>query len=149
MLNKIIIQGRMTRDIELRHTQSGTAVGNFSVAVERDLKDKQTGERGVDFIDVVAWGGTADLVAKWMGKGRMVIVEGRLQMRDWTDKDGNKRRSAEVVANSVYFGDSRNTDTHTDTATDAYAAPAPTSYAAPAQTDAYQELKGEDGELPF
>lgn len=115
-LNKIILQGRMTRDIEMRQTNSGTHVGNFSIAVDRDMKDKQTGERGTDFIDIVAWGGTADLVEKWMGKGRMVIVEGRLQMRDWTDKDGNKRRSAEVVANNVYFGDSkRDADTHTHT----------------------------------
>lgn len=130
-LNKIILQGRMTRDIEMRQTNSGTHVGNFSIAVDRDMKDKQTGERGTDFIDIVAWGGTADLVEKWMGKGRMVIVEGRLQMRDWTDKDGNKRRSAEVVANNVYFGDSKkDTDAYTHTASE------PVEVA-------------DDGELPF
>lgn len=107
MLNKIVIMGRMTRDPELRHTQSGTAVASFTLAVDRDFKDKQTGEKGVDFIDVVAWRNTAEFVSKYFAKGRMAVAEGRLQVRDWTDKDGNKRRAAEVLAENVYFADSK------------------------------------------
>lgn len=107
MLNKCFFQGRLTRDPELRHTQSGAAVASFSLAVERDFKDKTTGERTTDFIDVVAWRGTAEFVSRFFTKGRMAVVVGSLQIRDWTDKDGNKRRSAEVIAESVYFGDSK------------------------------------------
>ena len=106
MLNKIILMGRLTRDPELRHTGSGTAVTSFSLAVDRDFKG-QNGEKETDFIDVVAWRGTAEFVSKYFTKGRMAVVEGRLQIRDWTDKDGGKRRTAEVVADSVYFGDSK------------------------------------------
>ncbi len=106
MLNKIFIMGRLTRDPELRRTQSGTAVTSVSLAVDRDFKEK-SGERETDFIEVVAWRGTAEFVAKHFAKGRMAVVEGRLQMRDWKDKDGNSRRSAEVVAENVYFGDSK------------------------------------------
>lgn len=105
MLNKVFIMGRLTRDPELRHTQSGTAVASFSLAVERDFKDKQTGERVTDFIDCVAWRSTAEFVSRYFNKGRMAVVVGSLQIRDWTDKEGNKRRSAEVIAESVYFGD--------------------------------------------
>lgn len=97
MLNRIIVMGRMTRDPELRRTNSGTAVASFSLA----------GEKETDFIDVVAWRNTAEFVSKYFSKGRMAVVEGRLQLRDWTDKDGNKRRTAEIVADSVYFGDSK------------------------------------------
>lgn len=107
MLNKIIVMGRLTRDPETRRTQGGTAVAGFALAVERDFKEKQTGERTTDFIDCVAWGHTGEFVSRFFTKGRMAIVEGRLQMRDWTDKAGNKRRSAEVVADQVYFGDSK------------------------------------------
>ena len=106
MLNKIFIMGRLTRDPELRRTQSGTPVTSFSLAVDRDYKT-QSGEKETDFIDVVAWRATAEFVAKYFTKGRMAVVEGRLQIRDWQDKDGNKRRSAEVVADNVYFGDSK------------------------------------------
>ena len=106
MLNKIILMGRMTRDPELRRTQSGTAVTGFSLAVDRDFKG-QNGEKETDFIDVVCWRNTAEFVSKYFGKGRMAVVEGRLQIRDWTDKDGSKRRTAEVVADNVYFGDSK------------------------------------------
>lgn len=106
MLNRIIVMGRLTRDPELRRTNSGTAVASFSLAVDRDFKS-QSGEKETDFIDVVAWRNTAEFVSKYFSKGRMAVVEGRLQLRDWTDKDGNKRRSAEIVANSVYFGDSK------------------------------------------
>jgi single-strand DNA-binding protein len=106
MLNRIIVMGRMTRDPELRRTNSGTAVASFSLAVDRDFKS-QSGEKETDFIDIVAWRNTAEFVSKYFSKGRMAVVEGRLQLRDWTDKEGNKRRTAEIVADSVYFGDSK------------------------------------------
>ena len=106
MLNKIILMGRLTHDPELRRTQNGTAVTGFSLAVERDFKDED-GKRATDFIDIVAWRAAAEFVAKYFTKGRMAMVEGRLQIRDWKDKDGNNRRSAEVVADNIYFGDSR------------------------------------------
>ena len=125
MLNKIFIMGRLTRDPELRRTQSGTAVTSFTLAVDRDFKS-QSGEKETDFIDVVAWRSTAEFAAKYFTKGRMAIVEGRLQIRPWTDKEGNSRRSAEVVADNIYFGDSKR-----DNAGDVggYSAPA---YTAPA-----------------
>lgn len=107
MLNKVFLMGRLTRDPEMRHTQTGTPVASFTLAVDRDFKDKSTGERSTDFIDVVAWRQTGEFVSRYFTKGRMAIVEGRLQMRKWTDKDGNKRESAEVVADQVYFGDSK------------------------------------------
>ena len=107
MLNHIVIMGRLARDPELRHTQSGTPVATFRMAVDRDFKDKNTGERATDWIDVVAWRGTGEFVSRYLSKGRLAVVEGRLQMRDWTDKDGNRRTSAEVVADNVYFGDSK------------------------------------------
>lgn len=106
MLNRIIIMGRMTKDPELRRTNSGTAVASFTLAVDRDMKN-QDGSRSTDFIDCVAWKGAAEFVSKYFGKGRMAVVDGRLQMRDWTDRDGNKRRTAEVVVSSIYFGDSK------------------------------------------
>ena len=106
MLNKIFIMGRLTRDPELRRTQNGTAVAGFALAVDRDFKNAD-GTKETDFIEVVAWRSSAEFVSKYFAKGRMAIVEGRLQIRDWTDKDGNKRRSAEVVADNVYFGDSK------------------------------------------
>ena len=106
MVNRMILQGRLCSDPELRRTNSGTAVASFTVAVDRDFKS-QSGEKETDFIDVVAWRNTAEFASKYFSKGRMAVVEGRLQLRDWTDKDGNKRRSAEIVADSVYFGDSK------------------------------------------
>lgn len=106
MLNKIFIMGRLTRDPELRRTQNGTAVTSFTMAVDRDFKNAD-GTTDTDFIDVVAWRNTAEFVSKYFGKGRMAVVEGRLQLRDWTDKDGNKRRNAEVLADNIYFGDSK------------------------------------------
>lgn len=148
MLNKIIIMGRLTRDPELRQSQSGVSVANFTLAVDRDFKDKQTGERPTDFIDVVAWRSTAEYVSRYFSKGRMAVVEGRLQLRDWTDKEGNKRRSAEVLAGSVYFGDSkRNGDGGS------YSAPAPDPLSGysdpPAAGDPFEELTTDDGDLPF
>ena len=110
MLNHIVIMGRLGRDPELRHTQSGTPVASFSLAVDRDFKDKNTGERAADWINVVAWRQTGEFVSRYFTKGRMAVVEGRLQIRDWTDKEGNKRRTAEVIADSVYFGDSKPSD---------------------------------------
>ena len=151
MLNRIILMGRLTRDPELRHTQTGTPVASFRLAVDRDFKDKTTGEKSTDFIDIVAWRSTAEFVCKYFTKGRMAVVEGRLQVRDWTDKDGGKRRSAEIVADNVYFGDSKR-----DGAGDFGGAPA--SYSAPmggrnaapmgGQSD-FAEIGEEDGELPF
>ena len=151
MLNKIFIMGRLTRDPELRRTQSGTAVTSFTLAVDRDFKS-QSGEKETDFIDVVAWRSTAEFVAKYFTKGRMAIVEGRLQIRPWTDKDGNNRRSAEVVADNIYFGDSKR-----DSAGDmgGYSAPAYTApaggYSAPVGggSSGFAEIDEEDGDLPF
>ena len=107
MLNHIVIMGRLARDPELRRTQTGTPVASFRLAVERDFKDKASGERITDWIDVTAWSYTAEFVSRYFTKGRMAVVSGRLQMRDWTDKNGIKRTSAEIVADSVYWGDSR------------------------------------------
>lgn len=129
-LNRITIQGRITKDPELRHTQSGTAVTTITLAVDRDRKD-QEGNRGVDFIDVVAWSGTAEFVCEYFTKGRMAVADGRLEIRDWTDRDGNKRRNAEVVAQSVYFCDSKRES-----------APQ-TSYQAPA-AGAFEEIEDDE-----
>ena len=106
MLNHITIMGRLTRDPELRRTGNGTAVASFTVAVDRD-RAPEGQEKETDFIDCVAWRQTGEFVSKYFTKGRMIVVSGRLQIRSWTDKDGNKRRSAEVVADSCYFGDSK------------------------------------------
>ena len=111
MLNKIIIMGRFTRDPELRRTGSGTAVTSFSLACDRDFKS-QSGDKDTDFIEVVAWKNTAEFVSKYFGKGRMAVVEGRLQIRDWTDRSGNKRTTAEVVADNVYFADSKRSESN-------------------------------------
>lgn len=107
MLNHIVIMGRLARDPEMRRTQAGTSVAAFRLAVDRDFKDKASGERITDWIDVTAWAGTADFVGRYFTKGRMAVVSGRLQTQEWTDRDGNKRRSVGVVADSVYFGDSK------------------------------------------
>ena len=148
MLNKIFIMGRLTRDPELRRTQSGTAVTSFSLAVDRDFKS-QSGEKETDFIDVVAWRSTAEFVAKYFTKGRMAVVEGRLQIRDWKDKDGNNRRSAEVVADNIYFGDSKRDGAGGYEAAPAYGAPMG-GYSAPmGGPSAFAEIDEEDGDLPF
>lgn len=110
MLNHIVLMGRLTRDVELRRTGSGIPVASFTIAVDRDGTNKQTNEKETDFIDIVAWRSTAEFVEKYFTKGRMAVVSGRLQIRNWTDKDGNKRRTAEVIAESVYFGDSKKDD---------------------------------------
>lgn len=110
MLNHIVIMGRLTRDPELRRTGSGVAVASFTLAVDRDFSNKESGEKETDFIDCVAWRQTGEFVSKYFTKGRMAIVSGKLQIRSWTDKDGSKRRSAEVIAENVYFGDSKKSD---------------------------------------
>ncbi len=163
MLNRIILMGRLTRDPELRRTQSGTAVASFSLAVDRDFADKATGNRPTDFIDIVAWRNTAEFVSRYFSKGRMAVVEGRLQIRDWQDRDGNRRRSAEVVADNIYFGDSKRDgdgggrSNYAPQAGGSYAPQgggyspaAQSSYApGPAAVSEFSELSDDDGELPF
>ena len=126
MLNRIIIMGRLTKDPELRTTQSGTSVTSFTLAVDRDFKDKDSVEKSTDFIDVVAWRGTAEFVCKYFAKGRMAVAEGRLQIREWKDKDGNNRRTAEIQADRVYFGDSKR---ESDGSNGSYGAPASAGFA--------------------
>ena len=148
MLNHIIVMGRLTRDPELRRTGSGVAVASFTVAVDRDFSPKDGGEKETDFIDCVAWRQTGEFVSKYFTKGRMAVVSGRLQIRSWTDKDGNKRRTAEIVADNVYFGDSkRDGDSGS-----AYSAPASFGgYSAPSQSSAsdFAMLDDDDAQLPF
>ena len=164
MLNKIFLQGRLVADPELRHTQSGVAVASFRIAVDRDFKDRETGERKADFINVVAWRQTGEFVSRFLSKGRLAIVEGKLQTRDYTDRDGNRRYATEVVADNVYFGDSRR-----DSEGGGYAPPPagnqgyqnappaggpsyPSSggnYSAAPAVDQFADLTDDDGELPF
>ena len=147
MLNHIVLMGRLTRDPELRHTQSGTAVASFSLAVDRDYASRDGGERQTDFIDCVAWRSTAEFVSKYFSKGRMVVVSGRLQIRDWTANDGSKRRSAEVVADNVYFGDSKKDGASTQSYVPADSFTA--GYTAPVTSSDFAELDDDDGDLPF
>ena len=174
MLNHITIMGRLTRDPELRRTGSGVAVASFSLAVDRDFSPKDGGERETDFIDCVAWRQTGEFVSKYFTKGRMAVVSGRLQIRSWTDKDGNKRRTAEVVADNVYFGDSKrdgdsgssyggntyggnayggNSYGNNNYGGNSYNAPAPSygGYSAPASAPAsdFAMLEDDDAQLPF
>ena len=164
MLNHIVIMGRLTRDPELRRTGTGIAVASFSVAVDRDFGGRDGGERETDFIDCVAWRQTGEFVSKYFTKGRMIVVSGRLQIRSWTDKDGNKRRTAEVVADNCYFGDSKR-DSEGGSAYggntyggnsygNAYSAPAGNNYggySAPASAPAsdFAMLDDDDAQLPF
>ena len=175
MLNHITIMGRLVRDPELRRTGSGVAVASFTVAVDRDFGGRDGGERETDFIDCVAWRQTGEFVSKYFTKGRMIVVSGRLQIRSWTDKDGNKRRTAEVVADNCYFGDSKRDgdsgssyggNTYGGNAYgnsygnnnnygggNAYNAPAPSygGYSAPASAPAsdFAMLEDDDAQLPF
>ena len=149
MLNRIILMGRLTRDPELRHTQTGTPVASFALAVDRDFRSRDSGEKGVDFIDIVAWRSTAEFVSKYFTKGRMAVVEGRLQIRDWTDREGGKRRSAEVVADNVYFGDSKRDSDSGGSSYSRPAAPAADYGMPPVGGDQFAELADDDGELPF
>lgn len=141
MLNKIFIMGRLTCDPELRRTQSGTPVVSFALAVDRDYKNAD-GTKATDFIEVVAWRTTAEFVSKYFAKGRMAVVEGRLQIRDWTDKEGSKRRSAEVVADNVYFGDSKK-----DGSSGGYKAAGSAVDVEPDETD-FAEIEDEE-DVPF
>ena len=167
MLNHIVIMGRLTRDPELRRTGSGIAVASFSLAVDRDFAPKDGGERETDFIDCVAWRQTGEFVSKYFTKGRMAVVSGRLQIRSWTDKDGNKRRTAEVVADNVYFGDSKRDGDNSNSSYggnayggnsyggSSYSAPTPApsygGYTAPASAPAsdFAMLEDDDAQLPF
>lgn len=149
MLNHITLMGRLTRDPELRRTGSGLAVASFTLAVDRDFSGND-GTKETDFVDIVAWRNTAEFVSKYFTKGRMAVVSGRLQIRNWTDKNGEKRRSAEVVADNVYFGDSKK-----DGAPQSGYPSAPSGYSAPAgappaaaQSD-FATLDDDDGHLPF
>ena len=162
MLNRIIIMGRLVRDPELRTTQSGIPVTSFTLAVDRDYKSRESGEKSTDFIDVVAWRQTAEFVCKYFSKGRMAVAEGRLQIRDWKDREGNNRRSAEVVADNVYFGDAKRDSAPSG---DAYGAPPPVSYGGQSYNSSYgggngygapsgensgfAEIDDQDGDLPF
>ena len=157
MLNHITIMGRLTRDPELRRTGSGVAVASFTLAVDRDFGKNDNGERETDFIDCVAWRQTGEFVSKYFTTGRMPVVSGRLQIRSWNDKDGNKRRTAEVVADNVYFGESkRSNDSNgygSNYGGNSYAAPAPSfgGYSAPAANPAsdFAMLDDDDAQLPF
>ena len=170
MLNHITIMGRLTRDPELRRTGSGIAVASFTVAVDRDFGGRDGGERETDFIDCVAWRQTGEFVSKYFTKGSMIVVSGRLQIRNWNDKEGNKRRTAEVVADNVYFGESRRSNEGNSTyggnayggnsyggnntyGGNAYSAPAPSygGYSAPAANPAsdFAMLDDDDAQLPF
>ncbi len=157
MLNHIVLMGRLTRDPELRRTGSGIAVASFSLAVDRDFQSKDTQEKTVDFIDIVAWRNTAEFVSKYFTKGRMAVVSGKLQIRNWTDKEGNKRRTAEVVADNVYFGDSKRDGSSGGSYSEygnSYSAPAQSysapSYSAPAPAASeFSMLEDDDSDLPF
>ena len=163
MLNHITIMGRLTRDPELRRTGSGIAVASFTVAVDRDFGGRDGGEKETDFIDCVAWRQTGEFVSKYFTKGRMIVVSGRLQIRSWTDKDGNKRRTAEVVADNCYFGDSKRDseggssyggNTYGGNAYSNYGAPSGNNYggySAPAGNPAsdFAMLDDDDAQLPF
>ena len=158
MLNHIIIMGRLTRDPELRRTGTGIAVASFTLAVDRDFGGREGGERETDFIDCVAWRQTGEFVSKYFTKGRMAVVSGRLQIRSWTDKEGNKRRTAEVVADNVYFGDSKRDEqgggSYSGNSYGNYgsapAAPAYGGYSAPsAPASDFAMLDDDDAQLPF
>ena len=140
MLNHIVLMGRLTRDPELRRTGSGIAVASFTVAVDRDFGGRDGGEKETDFIDCVAWRQTGEFVSKYFSKGRMIVVSGRLQIRSWTDKDGNKRRTAEVVADNCYFGDSKR---DSGNSVQDYHPPVTPS------EDDYGLLEDDDAQLPF
>lgn len=139
MLNHVTIMGRLTRDPELRHTQSGTAVTSFTLAVDRDFKDKNSGETATDWISCTAWKGTAEFVSRYFQKGRMAVVDGRLQTRSYQDRDGNKRTAVEVVAYHVYFGDSKRKESDGN---------APEDELPENEPQDFSEAE-DDGELPF
>ena len=155
MLNHIVIMGRLTRDPELRYTQSQTPVASFTLAVDRDFGGRDGGEKQTDFIDCVAWRSTAEFVSKYFQKGSMAVASGRLQLRDWTDREGNKRRSAEVVVDNIYFGESRRRDSSDGNYDSGRSGgfDAKNSYEAPRTVNPapspFKDLGDDDGELPF
>jgi len=163
MLNHIVIMGRLVKDPELRSTQSGISVTSFTLAVDRDFKNRDSGEKSTDFIDVVAWRQTAEFVCKYLSKGRAAIADGRLQIREWKDRDGNNRRSAEVVADNVYFADSKRESAGGDYGTPPPYGNAPAAYSAPAaygggaahaggdygSQGGFADIDDQDGDLPF
>lgn len=147
MLNAVSLQGRLVRDPELRRTGSGKAVTSFTLACDRDFKNQQTGEKEVDFIDCVAFGPTAETVEKYFKKGQMAAATGRLQIRQYTDKNGQNRRIAEIIATGVYFCGSKENGYQASYGADSeYRA---TAYQAPAPAANFTELDGEDEQLPF
>ncbi|NLT13982.1 MAG: single-stranded DNA-binding protein [Clostridiales bacterium] len=149
-MNQVVLMGRLTRDPELRHTQGGTAVSSFTLAVDRGYTSKDSGERQTDFIDIVAWRNTAEFVSKYFVKGQMAAVIGRLQIRDWTDKEGNKRRSAEVIAENVYFTESKKSrEGDTGYNFSQQKSDLPGGYQTPVQGSDFAELEDDDGDLPF
>ena len=152
MLNQIVLMGRLTRDPELRRTGSGVAVASFTLAVDRDFA-AQGAEKETDFVDIVAWRNTAEFVSRFFTKGRMAVVTGRLQIRNWTDKEGNKRRSAEVVADNVYFGDSKRDGAAPGGFVQTPSYPQAPAYQAPAapapSASGFSMLEDDDSELPF
>ena len=150
MLNHITIMGRFVRDPELRRTGSGIAVASFTLAVDRDFKSSNGGDKEVDFIDCVAWRQAGEFVSKYFTRGRMAVVSGRLQIRSWTDKDGNKRRTAEVVADSVYFADSKSENAASGTQQSAPASYGTPAYSAPSYPASdFAMLEDDDAQLPF
>ena len=150
MLNHITIMGRFVRDPELRRTGSGIAVASFTLAVDRDFKSSNGGDKEVDFIDCVAWRQAGEFVSKYFTRGRMAVVSGRLQIRNWTDKDGNKRRTAEVVADNVYFADSKSENAATGTQQSAPASYGTPAYSAPSYPASdFAMLEDDDAQLPF
>lgn len=140
MLNKVFLMGRLVADPDAKQTPSGVPVTTFRIAVDRDFKNKETGEREADFVTIVAWRSTAEFVAQYFYKGRMAVVEGRLQIRPYTDRDGNKRSATEVVADSVYFGDSRRDGDSSNTSD---------AYNGKRGGNDFTELDDDDGEYPF
>lgn len=150
MLNSCIIQGRFVRDPELRRTGTGKPVTSFTLACERDYKNPQTEEKEVDFVDCVAWNGTAELVAKYFAKGRMAVVSGRLQIRNWTDTDGAKRRNVEIIVDAVYFGDSKpNSGAGQPAPAYGTAVPDTCPEAHPLTMPEYPPLDDDNGQWPF
>lgn len=153
MLNQITIMGRLTRDPELRYTQSNTPVASFTLAVDRDFSPKDGGNRETDFIDCVAWRSTAEFISKYFSRGSLAAVTGRLQIRDWTDKEGNKRRNAEVIVENIYFGESKRRDADSQTgiynSTASYGSDSTDYSSQAAPVDGFTELSDDEGELPF
>lgn len=148
MLNHAVLMGRFTRDPELKHTQSGIPVVSFTLAVDRDYTSRDSGERQTDFIDCVAWRNTAEFVSKYFAKGRMAVVSGRIQIREYTDREGNKRRVAEIVTDNIYFGDSKRTSGSSGAASSGYQSDSGSDYSAPVIEPDFTEIE-DDGELPF